>query len=129
MTSNQPTRQVPPTINPQETQLEWWRYLVWFLLLLSLSWYWINGDLNKPQTFTYSVFKDNVRTNNVSEVTLQGDKIFGTLKQIAELEADETANTPIHFVTTLPPIDDAELIPLLEQHQVDIQAKSTQSNW
>lgn len=129
MTSNQPTRQVPPTINPQETQLEWWRYLVWFLLLLSLSWYWINGDLNKPQTFTYSVFKDNVRTNNVSEVTLQGDKIFGTLKQIAELEADETANTPIHFVTTLPPIDDTELIPLLEQHQVDIQAKSTQSNW
>jgi cell division protease FtsH len=107
-----------------------WRYAVWFLLLL-FFWSWSSFEHNpEQQSFSYSEFKDKVRADAVERVTLQGDHVSGRLHkagsgstsaagkpQAATPEAGQ--KTALQFVTTLPPVDDPELMPLLENETLE----------
>jgi cell division protease FtsH len=127
-----------PSGNPWQTPLPLWRYVVWFLLLLAFSWYWF-GVSQPPQRLelAYTGFKEHVRADEVASVTFRGQVIIGEFRGEVIPSADITmpgrppgsqAGATV-FSTTLPPMDDPELIPLLEQHGVEVRAEVEQIAW
>ena len=78
----------------------------------------------QPTTVTlpYNVFKAQVAADNVVSVTTTGDAIAGvTKKPVTESPANKVSAT--HFTTQRPSFADADLEPLLEAHNVTINAK------
>jgi cell division protease FtsH len=109
-----------------------WRQIAW-IIVISMFVYFYIGQVFKgqqPTKITYSEFKAKVRANEVAKVTLQGERILGTLRR-PEVGIDTATKTePANkFTSTLPPVDDPELIPLLEKHQVDVEAKPQEATW
>ena len=107
-----------------------WRLLVWSLLLLFFVYYWAGlGQAPHYEKLAYSEFKERVRADQVTEVVLKGQEVYGTLRGGAAREGAEELVPRGSFVTTLPPLDDPGLMPLLEAHQVSVSAESTQAEW
>ncbi|MGR8979676.1 MAG: ATP-dependent zinc metalloprotease FtsH [Gammaproteobacteria bacterium] len=130
MTNKKPGDKSSRMQNAPQEPLPWWRTFIWFLLLLFLTWQWLGiGQSQKQLTFPYSEFKARVKADDVAEVTFQGDQILGALKESDTEKAPETKKTPLQFITTRPPVDDPELIPLLEKHDVEVRAESETANW
>jgi len=96
---------------------------------MAFSLYWFNPVQNQPQKFSYTEFKDKIRANEVAKVTLQGDRVSGSLQKLDISKVAAEKKVSLRFVTTLPPVDDPELISLLEQHQVEVHARSEQTIW
>ncbi|WP_250464652.1 ATP-dependent zinc metalloprotease FtsH [Microbulbifer litoralis] len=122
--------QEPPTQEPPQRPMPWLPYLVWIMAILLTSQYLVNtADEPSRQQLSYTAFKDKVREGQVASVTLQGEKIRGSY-QSAESETVSAGDQPPpkHFVTTLPPVDDPDLMPLLEEHQVEVRAESADGN-
>ncbi|MCG6985764.1 MAG: ATP-dependent zinc metalloprotease FtsH [Thiocapsa sp.] len=120
-----------PAIEPQQTPL-WWRYLVWFLVFFTFSWYLFNlggEQAEVAQTLSYSTFKDKVRGDEVAEITFEADRVSGRLRVADARAAPGEEPAPRRFITRLPPVDDPDLIALLEQHEVEVNAESTQASW
>ncbi len=115
----------------QQQQPPEWRFVLWFLMALILSWYWYDqGRKQEPYTLSYTAFKTKVRADGVKQVAFQDDRIFGVLRQgVSEKTTKKEQRTTNRFVTTRPPIDDPELIPLLEKHDVEMSAESKEANW
>jgi cell division protease FtsH len=143
MSEARPDPKPRPTGTPPMQPLGWWRYLVWLLVLLVFSWYWFGTvPEQKPQSLSYTDFKQKVRGDEVAEVTLKGDQLTGRFRENAAGKAgegkagegkagkqtDEHA-TPRRFVTILPPVDDPGLMSLLEKHDVEVYAESQEPNW
>ena len=128
MNDRRPAIRPEGPLNPGPQRLSWWRYLAWFLVLVVFSYYFLNTETGKQQTLSYSEFKISVVEDQVAWVRLQGDQVLGEFHQprMASKQGD-TLST--RFVTTLPPVQDTDLIPLLEQHDVEIQAVSGEANW
>ncbi|MGD2167686.1 MAG: AAA family ATPase, partial [Gammaproteobacteria bacterium] len=114
---------------PQELQ-PLWRYSVLAILLLSFAFYWSNyGRDQDLSTLSYTAFKAEVRADNVAEVTLQGDRISGQLRRpVASAEAPD-AQPSMRFESTLPPVEDPDLMALLEQHDVEVLARPRSDPW
>lgn len=115
--------------NWQQQQLPWWRYFAWFIVLLIFSWYFLNPAGVNQQILSYSDFKTSVAEDQVAWVKFQGDQVSGEFRQprMSSTEGDSSSST--RFMTTLPPVQDAELISLLEQHEVEIHALSGDAHW
>ncbi len=112
-----------------------WRYMAW-VIMISVLVYFYYGQLFRDQVKTqisYSEFKAKIRANEVAKVTLQGERIIGTLRSPAMgIDTVEESTRPARiakFTSTLPPVDDPGLIPLLEKHQVDVEAKPQEAAW
>ncbi|MGD8324820.1 MAG: AAA family ATPase, partial [Gammaproteobacteria bacterium] len=107
-----------------------WRYSVLAILLLSFAFYWSNyGRDQDLSTLSYTAFKAEVRADNVAEVTLQGDRISGQLRRpVASAEAPD-AQPSMRFESTLPPVEDPDLMALLEQHDVEVLARPRSDPW
>ena len=117
------------TFDRGQQSLPWWRYFVWFMVLLLFSWYWLDTGETDRQTLSYSAFKTEVASDQVARVRLQGDRVLGEFRQ-ARMSAEQgESKLSSSFVTTLPPVQDNGLIPLLEQHDVEIHAVSGEANW
>jgi len=129
MTNKQPADKPKGSVNIQPQLLPWWRYLIWFFVIMAFSWYWASPVQNQSQIFSYTEFKNKVRDNEVASVTLQGDRVSGSLQQFNVSTETSLKTVPLRFVTTLPPVDDPELISLLEQHRVEIHARSGEAVW
>ncbi|HSS92831.1 MAG TPA: ATP-dependent zinc metalloprotease FtsH [Candidatus Dormibacteraeota bacterium] len=78
----------------------------------------------QPTTVTlpYNVFKQQVTDDNVVSVTTTGDAITGITTKPVKEPAPSTASAT-HFTTQRPSFADDSLEPLLEQHNVRINAK------
>jgi cell division protease FtsH len=117
-----------------------WRQVVGFLVALTI---W-NAILLLPVGSTsaeipYSEFVAQARSNNVAQVTFQGQGISGTFRQaIVWPEASPVASAAIApgangtasyqtFTTTMPPTGDPELLPLLQREGVTVDAADTSS--
>ena len=126
-----------PSLGPWQTPLPLWRYIVWILMLLALSWYWFGvGQAPERQELAYSEFKDRVREEAVASVVFKGQTILGEFHGAIRQEpaapvrgrVQESAVSAM-FTTTLPPVDDPGLIPLLEKHRVEVRAEVEQMSW
>ena len=78
----------------------------------------------------YSRFKDEVRLDHVAAVTIQGEVLTGRFtEQLAtfyeEAPTDKSGEPRAYhqFRTNLPPIDDPELMPLLERYQIVVNVE------
>ncbi|MCC7206661.1 MAG: ATP-dependent zinc metalloprotease FtsH, partial [Anaerolineae bacterium] len=86
------------------------------------------GDIQVP----YSFFRSQVQAGNVSRVTMSGIELSGEFSapvRYPPAGAPEAAQiTPVmasRFTTTLPPVEDSELIPLLSEKGVTVTATDT----
>ena len=129
MANRQPVDKPEGSPNWQPQQLAWWRYLVWFFVLVIFSWYFLNTENDGQQTLSYSEFKISVVEDQVARVRLQGDHVAGEFHQPRTSSTDGDSKLSVRFVTTLPPVQDPELISLLDQHDVEIHAVSGEANW
>ncbi len=120
-------KNVPPPPQPRMPSLR--DYLLWMLMLVAFSLYWSTTS-EQAEELSYSDFKQRVRDGQVVSVTLQGSNASGRL--VSDIEggaALQDAAAEPSFTTTLPPIDDPELLPLLEAQGVEVVAKSEQTSW
>ena len=73
------------------------------------------------QKFSYTEFKNHVRSGRVAEVTFQGNNISGKLKAKTESKQmqgknnSNTNSTNDLFSTLKPDMEDPDLLPLLEK--------------
>jgi len=81
------------------------------------------------QDLAYSEFKDRVRQEEVASVVFKGQTVFGEFRgTISREPAAQTTTLPKMFITTLPPVDDPDLMPLLEKHLVEVRAETQQTS-
>ena len=79
------------------------------------------------QQLTYTEFKKRVTAGQVSEVTIEGHQVTGTLKAgDAEGVAGQTGNL---FRSHIPEVGDSDIINLLEQNDVTIDAEESGTDW
>ena len=109
--------------------MPWWRYVLWFMVLLAFSWLWLKPVQTGQLPLSYSQFKTEVADDQVAWVELQGDRISGEFQQPRTQTTAGGQTSFTHFFTTAPPLQDPGLIELLEQHRVEIRAVSGEANW
>ena len=117
----------PPDLQPQE--LDWWRYLLWFFVIFAFTWYWLLSTESTRQILSYSEFKASVAADQIAWIEFQGDQVSGEFRQAHMSPTNGDSRLIARFVTTLPPVQDTELISLLEQHDVEIRAVSGEAHW
>ncbi len=127
-----------PSFDPWQTPLPLWRYIVWILVLVAFSWYWFGiSQVAERQELAYTEFKDRVRAEEVASVVLKGQTVLGEFRGAVSEEpavpaVEGTREPPAArrlFKTLLPPVDDPELIPLLEKHRVEVRAEVEEVTW
>ncbi len=129
MIDKPPSSKTPDPTSTRRQPLAGWRLLVWIIFLLAFSLYWSNTGKQPAQTISYTEFKDRIRADRVDWVTLQGDWVSGGVQREDELAPKSGNRGSSSFTTTLPPVADPELMSLLEQHGVEVQAKSDRATW
>ncbi len=128
----------PPPPSPGTTP---WHYILtalMFLFILSLFFQQVE-EPGGMRELTYSEFKENVSQGRVDRVTFSGNTIRGRLKPGTAYAADqqEPVAEPAEgesamvrrFVTTRPEVEDPELLGLLEEQGVTVEAESTGASW
>ena len=113
----------------QQQAMPWWRYVLWFVAIVIFTWYWLGQTDSYRQALPYSAFKAEVVADGITWVELQGDRVSGEFRQPRRSGIDGGERRITHFQTTLPPVQDVGLIPLLEQHEVEIRAVSGEAHW
>jgi len=121
-----------------------WRVVLWSLVAVMVVFYFVDvGRQQQVEVLSYTEFKQEVRSGSVSEVTIRGQEIRGTLNAgSAQQGLDDSSLTGSNeqpgssaqptgtpFRTTMPSFDDPDLMPLLEQNNVTVKAESTQAEW
>lgn len=106
---------------------------LWLSAAIFLAFMWLqDSGTPKLQELAYSEFKTAVVNNQVSEVTLKEENITGLFSDQgrASFSSENSAqNSSPGFNTTRPPMDDPELLTLLEAQDVTIRAQSAGLLW
>ena len=116
------TAPAPPTVpNPLRSR----RFWIGFALLLLLNIFITNVLFAPAQpasvTLPYNVFIDQVNADNVLNVTTTGDAISGVTKTAVKEPGGSTSAT--HFTTQRPSFANDQLVQLLRDHNVTVNAK------
>ncbi|RBP31114.1 cell division protease FtsH [Marinobacter pelagius] len=127
-----PDQQKPGDNNPQPAIPNQFAFL-WLSAAIFLMVLWLqDGDQPRQQELAYSEFKTAVAERQVAEVTLKSESIVGTFNDqgMTDFSAESQARQPTTgFHTVRPPMEDPELLPLLEQNNVTIRATSSELPW
>jgi cell division protease FtsH len=129
-TGGEPKRPLTPPETPGQLA---WRYVAWALVVSAfMYYYWSTSQQSGVRLpIAYSEFKNQVRADAVAKVTLQGERVTGIYRsgEGPSKKGPDHSGAPVMFDTTLPPIDDPDLIPLLEKHHVEIETKPQEASW
>ena len=117
-----------------EMKFSFWRFLMWGIILTVLFTYLFGSFSSQSRvTIPYSVFKQQVREGNVTEVTFRGSEIMGVFANSYQNTADTVTNDTTayqQFATTMPMAEDPGLMNLLEERSVTIRAEASEgSSW
>lgn len=96
------------------------------LFILATLWFWRQSPGSVGSTVDYMFFWKQVEDNNVERATFHGDRITGKWKQIPPNPNKQGGKLGEQFNTTLPPVEDRDLLPLLRQHGVQIASESSE---
>ncbi|HEX6303036.1 MAG TPA: ATP-dependent zinc metalloprotease FtsH [Anaerolineales bacterium] len=108
------------------------RSIIWIVLLFLIGfWVWsLFGGLDDRTEISYTIFREQVQGGNVSEVTVSGEEITGTLEEPAETTIStvggESTVEYTNFLTYLPSFGDEELFSLLRENEVQINTQPAQ---
>lgn len=107
----------------QQNEPPQWLRFVNFLLVAFLVFYAVQMfSQSNLEQLTYTEFKERVTSGQVSEVTIEGHQVRGTLKS-AEGSGDAAGKTV--FQTQVPEVGETRIVELLEQNGVPITAKES----
>lgn len=151
-----PSRKPEDPNNPQKPRLRIPSWVWWILLAGLLIWNILalaNPFSTGSTVVNYSAFLNQVQTGNVSDVTLQDRNVTGTFKTAVKVQngdvvsgpgvsaatptaaptatagsaATAAAKTITNFKTSLPVVENPTLLPLLQQQNVKVNVKGTDS--
>ena len=106
------------------------RYLIWFFLMLAIVLYFSRTFITPDRIdISYTEFKQQIKDQNIAEVTIRGDRVRGEFREeyIPPEAEEDVAFT--NFQTTLPAFDDPRLIEILEENDVKIYAEEESNPW
>ncbi|WP_420821208.1 ATP-dependent zinc metalloprotease FtsH [Rhodohalobacter barkolensis] len=103
----------------------YWFYLIAFVVLG----YWVltdgNGMFGTQPEIEYSTFKEQLRSDNVERVHIQGNRIDGIFRTEQKLQLTDSDTTSYkNFITVIPSFGDERLTDLLEENDVIISAEA-----
>ncbi len=103
--------------------------LFWLFAAMAFAFWMFQGlgATDDASMISYSEFRQQVQNDNVTQVTVQGEKISGVFEQpVNEGEGDQ-ATTLEAFTTIIPSFGDNNLLDLLEAHDVTVETQPAQS--
>jgi cell division protease FtsH len=103
----------------------WWLWFGFVLLLNFLVVSYLLPSPEAPVEVPYTLFKEQVETNNVEEISSRGDAIEGTFEEPVTYppEGETGSRTSTRFNTALPSFTDPGLEQLLIDHGVEISSE------
>jgi cell division protease FtsH len=116
-----------------------WLWTAIFVGLLVWNAFLFFAPMSVPAVaIPYSTFLAQATANNVAQVTFSGQAVSGTFRTAIQYPLPDPSSAPtasadtaapptayLNFTSTLPPIEDRSLLPLLESNKVEIDAKET----
>ena len=122
-----------------------WRHIFWFLVIWFFLIFVFRGfePSQSRDAISYSNFKQKVSSGDVAEITFEGNQIRGQYRQersnpeqaqpqnngsLLRIFQGKPSQTN-YFHTTKPPVQDPELLPLLEKNDVVIRAEVQKRSW
>ncbi|MBB5320225.1 ATP-dependent zinc metalloprotease FtsH [Marinobacter oulmenensis] len=104
---------------------------LWLSAAIFLMFLWLQDAGQPRQTeLAYSQFKEAVTAGQVESVTLRNEEIRGQLTESGAARFGPDTGTPVRdFLSLRPPVEDPELLPLLEQQQVVIRGAPSGRPW
>jgi cell division protease FtsH len=112
-----------PTLRPPASNV-WMMVLVLVLVMFLLVLFNALGTQSSP--IPYSFFRSQLDQGNVAEVEFSGEGVTGKWKTPPNSpDSAQAKPLPKEFTTVLPPVEDRELIPLLEKQGVKYRAERT----
>ncbi len=121
MTQTQKPQQPEQPKNPQVPA----QYsFLWLSTAIFLMFFWLQQERQQPTVteLPYSQFKEAVASEHVDAVTLRADHIEGKLTEAGGRAWGENSDS-LRFHSVRPPIEDPDLLPLLESHAVTVSAR------
>jgi cell division protease FtsH len=123
--------------NPEPDQLQypkmgWWKIILGFILLwIVASYFFRSFEGPSRANISYTKFKNEISDKNVSEITIQGNNISGQFRnKIVKVNKQGDTTKFKYFSTFKPSFQDPELMKLLENNNVTINAEAeTNNNW
>ncbi|MDX1686649.1 MAG: ATP-dependent zinc metalloprotease FtsH [Candidatus Promineifilaceae bacterium] len=108
-----------------------WRIIIWVLLGLAIvPWLWQQFGGASDREITYTMFRQQVISENVDQVVVRGDRIEGQFVEPVEREVDGETVEQEQFVTFVPSFGDENLLSLLETHEVQVTTEpSSDFSW
>lgn len=106
--------------------------IIWIVLIFLIGfWIWnLFGSTTDQTEIAYTTFREQVRSGNVSEVTVSGEEIRGTLEKPARTSVETVGGIRTvqytNFVTYLPSFGDEQLFGLLQENEVEIKTAPEQ---
>ncbi|MFO7993776.1 MAG: ATP-dependent zinc metalloprotease FtsH [Marinobacter sp.] len=108
---------------PQNPQVPAQYSFLWLSAAIILMFFWLqDGQQPRVSELPYSQFKEAVASDHVEEVSLRADHIDGKLTEEGSRAWAEDSDS-LQFHSVRPPIEDPDLLPLLESHTVTISAR------
>lgn len=115
-----PERNPPPPQRPETPPKPTmdWRPLIITLIVFALYSLMSLSQEHSSERLSYTGFKQAVARDEIAQVTLRGQRVQGTYAG---------NRNPAQFQAVLPALDDPELLPLLESHQVQVDVVEEES--
>ncbi|MDX1695483.1 MAG: ATP-dependent zinc metalloprotease FtsH [Ketobacteraceae bacterium] len=98
-----------------------WRPFLFTFIAFMLYYLAVGERTPQIETLSYSEFKQQVVLDRIASITIRGQEVTGRY-----LNTNKPVGRP-DFRTTVPGIPDDQLLPLLDEHDVKITAKSEES--
>lgn len=112
------------------------QYTFYWIVLAALFGFWLfssqeGGLFGGPPTIDYSEFRNQITSENVEKVIIQGEQVSGDLKEPTRLNAAENDTTHYEsFNTYLPSFGDEKLMSMLEEHEITVETRpQSDFNW
>ncbi|MGH9354882.1 MAG: ATP-dependent metallopeptidase FtsH/Yme1/Tma family protein [Terriglobia bacterium] len=97
-----------------------------FALLIYSVFVSFHGSRQQKQ-ISYTKFKQEISAGNVTQITMQGKQVAGVYRSTTKKTKQK--QPPQTFKTILPPINDPDLMPLIEKNHVTLNVVAQRSSW
>lgn len=97
-----------------------WRPFLFTFVTVFLYYSLLQPNQGQTEALSYSSFKKMVEEERVESVIIQGFQIIGLNK------STDSSGKQTRIHTTLPEFNDPTLLPLLEQHDIEVQIRSSE---